>query len=105
MNYLLLKTLVLSLNKIKAHYIKNIYIFGTPEEWLYYNNTIMKLMQAQKNKNIVLLADHSGEEQCEKIYKILKKQKWDVKVLGNQKLLSWDKIVHNHKQKITRFLF
>jgi ribose 5-phosphate isomerase RpiB len=99
------ETLVLSLNKIKAHHVKNIYIFGTPQEWLYYNNTIMKLMQAQKNKNIVLLADHSGEEQCEKISKVLRRGKWNVKVLGNQKLLSWDKIVDNHKQKIRDIYF
>lgn len=99
------ETLVLSLNKIKAYTVKNIYIFGTPQEWLYYNNVILKLMQAQKNKKIALIGDHSGEKQVEKISKILAKNNWTVEVLGNQKMLSWDQIIEIHKQKIRDLYF
>ena len=85
--------------------IESIYIFGTPEEWIYYNNEILPFLLAQNQKRVVLLADHSGTDFLDQFSDALVSAGWKVVVIDNSENYSWDSVIKDKENQLTNEYF
>lgn len=83
--------------KFESKFLKQIYIFGTPEEWTFFNNNILPQLTACSKKSICIIPDHSGIVFAKKLFYFFKKNNIDVKIINNQSI-SWEKSINHHKE-------
>jgi len=84
----------------KAIKIDSIYIFGTPEEWIFYNNHILPFLKAQKQKRVVLMADHSGITFTNELAKTFISEGWETVLIENEHDLSWDMVLDGKEEQL-----
>ena len=80
--------------------IDSIYIFGTPEEWIFYNNHILPFLKAQKQKRVVLMADHSGITFTNELAKTFISEGWETVLIENEHDLSWDMVLDGKEEQL-----
>jgi len=81
--------------------IESIYIFGTPEEWIFYNNEILPFLLGQNQKRAVLLADHSGKVFINQFSDALVSAGWKVVIIDNSEDYSWESVIKANENQIT----
>tara|TARA_Y100001936_G_scaffold240400_1_gene274803 strand:- start:22445 stop:23953 length:1509 start_codon:yes stop_codon:yes gene_type:complete len=91
-----------SVSKYELIHVDSVYIYGTPQEWSYFNNVIIPLLISKKNKNVLLFADHSGPDFIENVANNLQENGFKIKKIQNKDELPWSEIVYNNREIIKK---
>ena len=88
------------LTNFTIDYVNELYLFGTPEEWVYHNDKNIPLLNSIKERKILILCDHSANEFGFNLERKLTEKKFEVIKLKNKNLLPWNQVIELYKNEL-----